>query len=122
MELTRVYFLVRFQSVLSYLGCHRVLLVVGQMPGMLVCWLFVCLRCHLNLLIGVVVYALVAHYFLQHLQLVLGAITFLLLFLYELTLRLLTHDYRSAKLLRLCEILALRNRLCWLGWSCDFTI
>lgn len=121
-ELTRIYFLMRLQSMLSCLSCHRVLLVMRQVSSMLVCRLFVGLRSNLNRLISVVVDALVTHYFLQHLQLVLSAISFQLLFLHKLTLWLLTHDYRPAKLLRLCKVLALRNRLSGLGGASDFAV
>jgi hypothetical protein len=107
---------------LSCLSRHGVLLVMRQVSSMLVCRLFVGLRNNLHRLISVVVHALVTHNFLQHLQLVLSAISFQLLFLHKLALGLLTHDYRSADLLRLCKVLALRDGLSGLSGASYFAV
>jgi len=65
---------------------------------------------------------LVTYYFFQHLQLVLRTISLNLLFLYELTLGLLTDDYGSAKFLRLSKVLAFRHWLVGLCRTSDFAI
>jgi len=111
-----------FKGLLSSLSDHCVLIVVGEMTSMLIDWFLQVLSSYYCGGIRVVVHALITHNFFQHLQLVLHPTSLHLLFLHKKALWLLTHDDRSAKLLRLRKVLTFRNWLIWLCGTSDFAV
>lgn len=93
------------------------------MPSVLIWWLVSRLSVpHLYSLVSVICNTLVVHNFLKHLKLVLNSVCLHLFFLDKLTLRLLTHYYWFAKLLRLRVVHIFRTRLGRLWWTVDFDV